>query len=141
MPPRRTEEAASPRPEPSDDFPGTEPVLEDVAKERTGEVPPPEEIPTAEEVPPPRTEEVTGAEEVPTGTLPQALPGDVQGEQPSRRTEEGLPAGQDKTGRADRDRENEGLLNEINDAVLSEKDAVEDEEERRREGTGRGDRR
>ena len=149
VPPRRTEEAASPRPEPSDDFPGTEPVLEDVAKERTGEVPPPEEIPverageipTAEEVPPPRTEEVTGAEEVPTGTLPQALPGDVQGEQPSRRTEEGLPAGQDKTGLADRDRENEGSLNETNDAVLSEKDAVEDEEERRREGTGRGDRR
>ena len=111
VPPRRTEEAASPRPEPSDNFPGTEPVVEDVAKVRTGEVPPPEEIPaerageipTAEEVPPPRTEEVTGAEEVPTGTPPQAPPGDVQGEQPSRRTEEGLPAGQDRTGRADRD--------------------------------------
>src|SRR5918998_1094292 len=149
VPPRRAEEAASPRPEPSNDFPGTEPILEDVAKERTGEVPPPEEIPperageipTAEEVPPPRTEEVTGVGEVPTGTLPQAPPGEVQGEQTSRRTEEGLPAGQDKTGRADRDRENEGSLNEINDAVLSEKDAVEDEEERRREGTGRGDRR
>lgn len=149
MPPRRTEEATSPRPEPSDDFPGTEPVLEDVANERTGEVPLPEEIPperageipTAEEVPPPRTEEVTGVEEVPTGTSPQAPPGDVQGEQPSRRTEEGLPAGQDKAVRADRDRENEVSLNEINDAVLSEKDAVEDEEERRREGTGRGDRR
>ena len=149
MPPRRTEEATSPRPEPSDDFPGTEPVLEDVAKERMGEVPPPEEIPaerageipTAEEVPPPRTEEVPGAEEVPTGTPLQAPPGDVQGEQPSRRTEESLPAGQDRTGRADRDREDKGLLNEINDAVLSEKDAVEDEEERRREGTGRGDRR
>src|SRR5918997_574144 len=145
----RRENVVAGRPEPSDDFPGTEPVLEDVAKERTGEVPPPEEIPperageipTAEEVPPPRTEEVTGVEEVPTGTLPQAPPGEVQGEQPSRRTEEGLPAGQDKTGRADRDRENEGSLNEINDAVLSEKDAVEDEEERRREGTGRGDRR
>src|ERR671920_194800 len=75
VPPGRTEEATSPRPEPSDDFPGTEPVLEDVAKERTGEVPPPEEIPperageipTAEEVPPPRTEEVPGAEEGPTG--------------------------------------------------------------------------
>jgi hypothetical protein len=115
VPPRRTEEAASPRPEPSDDFPGTEPVLEHVAKEKTGEVP--------------------------TGTPPQAPPGDVQGEQPSRRTEEGLPAGQDRTGRADRDREDKGLLNEINDRVLSEKDAVEDEEERRREGTGRGDRR
>ena len=123
--------------------------MEDVAKERTGEVPPPEEIPaerageipTAEEVPPPRTEEVPGAEEVPTGTPPQAPPGDVQGKQPSKRTEEGLPAGLDRTGRADRDREDKGLMNEINDAVLSEKDAVEDEEERRREGTGRGDRR
>jgi len=101
--------------------------MEDVAKERTGEVPPPEEIPTAKEVP--------------TGTPPQAPPGDVQGEQPSRRREEALPAGQDRTGRADRDREDKGLLNEINDAVLSERDAIEDEEERRREGTGRGDRR
>ena len=119
MPPRRTEEAASPRPEPSDDFPGTEPVLEDVTKERRGEVPPPEEIPverageipTAEEVPPPRTEELPGAEEVPTGTPPQAPPSDVQGEQSSRRTEEGLPAGQDRSGPADRDREDKGLLN------------------------------
>ena len=119
MPPRRAEEAASPRPGPSDDFPGTEPVLEDVTKERRGEVPPPEEIPverageipTAEEVPPPRTEEVPGAEEVPTGTPPQAPPSDVQGEQSSRRTEEGLPAGQDRSGPADRDREDKGLLN------------------------------
>ena len=60
-----------PRPEPSRDLPGTEPVREDVSTARTGEVPPaPEEIPPerageipmAEEVPPPR------AEGIPTGT-------------------------------------------------------------------------
>jgi hypothetical protein len=63
------EDATSPRPEPSLDFPGTEPVREDDSTARTGEVPPPpEEVPperageisTAEEVPPPRTEELLG---------------------------------------------------------------------------------
>jgi hypothetical protein len=64
----RTAEAAPPRPEPSsDDFPGTEPIREEVPP-REGEVPPaPEEvpperageIPMAEEAPPPRAEETS----------------------------------------------------------------------------------
>lgn len=69
---------ASPRPEPSTGLPGTEPLGEDVS--RTGEVPPPEEvpperageIPTAEEVPPPRAEEVPGAGGASSSTPPQA---------------------------------------------------------------------
>ena len=81
-PQRTTGEAAPPRPEPSSDFPGTEPVRQDASKERVGEVPPPEEvsperageIPMAEEVPPPR------AEEVPPDTPSQAPPMDVQRE-------------------------------------------------------------
>jgi hypothetical protein len=94
------EEAASPRPEPSDDFPGTEPVRGEDPTARSGEVPslpeeiPPEragQIPTAEEMPPLRTEGVPGAEEMPSGTPPQALPGDVQrghSSEPLSRTEE-----------------------------------------------------
>ncbi len=135
MPPRRAEEAASPRPEPSDEFPGTEPVREDVAKERRGEVPPPEEIPperageipTAEEVPPPRTQEVPGAEEVPSGTPPQAPPGDLQ--------RGASPTEQERTGQPEREREeDEGLIDKVKDALLGE-------EERGKEETGRGDRR
>ncbi|MDP8950878.1 MAG: hypothetical protein M3N18_01345 [Actinomycetota bacterium] len=89
MPPG-AEEAPPPRPEPSADFPGTEPVREDASTARTGEVPPPPEeipperageIPTAEEVPPPRAEGVPSGGEVPSGAPPgavePAVPGDI----------------------------------------------------------------
>ena len=98
----------SPRPEPADDLPGTEPIAEgspsgDVRREtavtRTPEAdltPPREEGPpdaprtgevssarVEEAPPPPRTAGIQGgvlgsAEEVPSGTPPQAPPGDVQ---------------------------------------------------------------
>ena len=142
MPPRKAEEAASPRPEPSDEFPGTEPVREDVAKESRGEVLPPEEIPperageipTAEEVPPPRTQNVPGAEQVPSGTPPQAPPGDVQGEQPSSRTEEATQAGQDASRQNKGDQEDKGLLDEIKDAILGEEERGREETDRPRRG-------
>jgi hypothetical protein len=128
----RTEGAtasASPRPKPSVDFPGTEPLREDVSRARTGEVPPPEEvpperageIPTAEEVPPPR------AEEVPSGTPPQAPPGDVQ-----RGTS---PTEQERTGQAEgKPEEEKGLIDKAREALLGE-------EEQRKEGTDRPGRR
>jgi hypothetical protein len=59
----------------------------------------------------------------------------------SRRTEEASPAGQDRSRRADRDLEDKGLVEEIKDAVLDERDAILDEEKRGGEGTGREDRR
>ena len=81
-PPGRTEAAASPRPEPSDDFPGTKPVEGEDPATRSKDLPPPPEevpperageIPMAEEVPAPRTEEV------PSGSsTPQAPLGNVQ---------------------------------------------------------------
>src|SRR5215207_7976304 len=142
VPPRRAEEAASPRPEPSDEFPGTELVREDVAKESRGEVLPPEEIPperageipTAEEVPPPRTQNVPGAEQVPSGTPPQAPPGDVQGVQPSSRTEEATQAGQDASRQNEGDQEDKGLLDEIKDAILGEEERGREETDRPRRG-------
>ena len=142
VPPRRAEEAASPRPEPSDEFPGTEPVREDVAKESRGEVLLPEEIPperageipTAEEVPPPRTQNVPGAEQVPSGTPPQAPPGDVQGEQPSSRTEEATQAGQDASRQNEGDQEDKGLLDEIKDAILGEEERGREDTDRPRRG-------
>jgi hypothetical protein len=136
VPPRRREEAAAPRPEPSDDFPGTEPVEGEDPTARSGEVPPPPEkvppervgeIPTAEEVPPPRAEEVPGAEEVPSGTPPQAPPGDVQRET-SRTGQEGTgqPAGERE--------EDKGLIDRTIDKLTGE-------EEQRRKDTGTSDRR
>ncbi|MDQ3912252.1 MAG: hypothetical protein M3305_10895 [Actinomycetota bacterium] len=77
----RSEEAAPPRPKPSRDLPGTEPIREEVPPTGARGVPPaPEEIPperageipTAEEVPPPR------AEDVPSGAPSRAPTGDVQ---------------------------------------------------------------
>ena len=44
-PPGSAEVAASPRPEPSDDFPGTEPVEGEDPTARSGEVSPPEDVP------------------------------------------------------------------------------------------------
>ncbi len=84
--PSGAEGAPPPRPEPSGEFPGTEPIREDASTARTEVPPPPEEvpperageIPTAEEVPPPRTEDVPMAEEVPSGIPPQAPSGDVE---------------------------------------------------------------
>jgi hypothetical protein len=161
VPPRSTEEAASPRPEPSDDFPGTEPVRGEDPTARSGESPPaPEEIPperageipTAEEVPPPRAEEVPGAEEVSSGTTPQAPPGDVRGESsaeaPSRRgqTSQGTegpsleppsPEEEEMARRQaarDRGEEDKGLIDQIKDSVFGEG-------EQRREETDRPDRR
>jgi hypothetical protein len=137
VPPRSTEEAASPRPEPSDDFPGTEPVREDASTTRMGEVAPPEEIPperageipTAEEVPPPRTEDVPMAEEMPSGTPPQAPPGDVQRGTTSEplRTEE--TAGEQER-QIEREREDEGLVEWLANRAKGE---LADEGEQRRD--------
>jgi hypothetical protein len=144
VPPTSREEAASPRPEPSDDFPGTEPIKGEDPTARSGEVPPP-----PEEVPSPRTEEMPEAEDVRSQTPPQAPPGDVQRETsgearprseetPSRAGGASLdtPLSQEEMIRrqAERDRgeEDRGLTDEVRDAVF-------DEEGRRREGTGRED--
>ena len=131
------EEAASPRPEPSDDFPGTEPVEGENLTTRSGEVtPPPEEIPperageipTAEEVPPPRSEEVLGTKEVPSGTPPPR----------TQETSLDPPLSEEEIVRrqAERDRGegDKGLTDNVRDAIF-------DEEERGREGTGREDQR
>jgi hypothetical protein len=148
--PASAEAAASPRPEPSDDFPGTEPVEGEGPTARAGEVPPPPEgvptarageVPTAEGVPAPRTEGVPGAEEVPSGTPPQAPPGDVQSETSraearSRGGEEAPQRGAEGTspepptpeeeemarrqGARDRGEEDEGLLDHIKDSVFGE---------------------
>jgi hypothetical protein len=157
-PPGSTELAASPRPEPSSDFPGTEPVREDVSRERAGGVPPPEEVPPeragevpmAEEVPAPRAEEIPDAEDVPSGTPPQAPPGDVQREssgEPRPRSEEtpsraggaslNTPLSQEemirRQAKRDRGEEDKGLTDEVRDAIF--------DEDRDREGTRREDRR
>jgi hypothetical protein len=147
---RPLEEAASPRPEPTDDFPGTEPVEGEDPTASSGEVPPPPEgvptarageVPMAEGVPAPRTEGVPGAEEVPSGTPPQAPPGDVQGETSraearSRGGEEAPQRGAEGTSlepptpeeeemarrQAARDRgeEDKGLLDRIKDSDFGE---------------------
>ncbi len=135
VPPRRTEEEVSPRPEPSVDLPGTEPIREDASTARTGEVPPPPEevppertgeIPTAEEVPPPRAEAVPTAEEVPSGIPPQAPPGDVQrGTSPEPRTGETPRAEEERAAQEDR-----GLIDKALDKIIGE-------EEPRKEGFDR----
>jgi hypothetical protein len=135
--PGSTEQAASPWPEPSDDFPGTEPVGGEDPTARSGEVPPPPEevpperageIPTAEEVPPPRAEEGPGAEEGPSGTPPPRTQG----------ASLDTPLSQEemirRQAKRDRGEEDKGLTDEVRDAIF-------DEEERGREGTGREDRR
>jgi hypothetical protein len=148
-PPGSAEAAASPRPEPSDDFPGTEPVEGEDPTARTGEPPPPPEevpperageIPMAEEVPAPR------AEEVPSGTPSQVPPGDVQRESSAgaaSRREEGpsleppTPEEEEMARRQaarDRGEEDEGLLDQIKDSVFGE-------EEQGRGGPDRPDRR
>jgi hypothetical protein len=136
------EDATSPRPEPSLDFPGTEPVREDDSTARTGEVPPPEEvpperageIPTAEEVPPPRTEELLGGQEVPSGTPPQAPLGDVQRESPSEALSRTKESFGEQERKIEQERDDKGLVDKAREALLGE-------EERGREGTGREDRR
>jgi cytoskeletal protein RodZ len=143
---RPLEEAASPRPEPTDDFPGTEPVEGEDPTARSSEPPPPPEeipperageIPTAEEVPAPRTEAVPGAEDVSSGTPPQAPTGDVQretsSESPSRGEETPLRAGgasldtplsQEemirRQAKRDRGEEDKGLTDEVRDAIFDE---------------------
>jgi hypothetical protein len=103
--PSSTGEVASPRPEPSGELPGTEPIRGEDPTARTGEVPPPPEevpperageIPMAEELPPPR------AVEVPSGTPPQTPPGDVQREDSPPSPEEPPLAERERTGREDR---------------------------------------
>ena len=156
---RPLEEAASPRPEPTDDFPGTEPIEGEDPTARSSEPPPPPEeipperageIPTAEEVPAPRTEAVPGAKDVPSGTPPQAPTGDVQretsSESPSRGEETPLRAGgasldtplsQEemirRQAKRDRGEEDKGLTDEVRDAIF--------DEDRAKGGTGREDRR
>lgn len=127
VPLRRMEEVAPPRPEPSDDFPGTGPVKGEDPRERTGEGPPPPEevpperageIPMAEEIPPPRTEEVPMAEEVPSGTPPQAPPGDVQkGPSASPGTGEAL-RGEERAGQEGE--EDKGLVDKAKDYLRGE---------------------
>ena len=153
-----TEQAASPKPEPSDDFPGTEPQREAESRERAGGVPPPEEIPPerageipmAEEVPAPRAEEVPEVEDVPSETPPQALPGDVQREtsdEPRPRSEEtpsraggaslNTPLSQEemikRQAKRDRGEEDKGLTDEVRDVTF--------DEDRDRKETGGEDRR
>ncbi len=135
--PGSTEQAASPRPEPSDDLPGAEPVRGDVLREMAGGVPPPEEvpperageIPTAEEVPAPRTEEV------PSGTPPQAPPGDVQrGSMPEHCTGEALEV----EGAGHEERQDRSLIDRLTDRARA---GLRGEEEQRREGIDRPGRR
>jgi hypothetical protein len=146
--PTPLEGAVSPRPEPSDDFPGTEPVRGDDSTARSGEVSPPKEvpperageIPTAEEVPPPR------AEEIPTGTQTQASPGDATSLMPGGIPHEGVvplppppPKGTEESPTAEEERagqqeEDKGLVERVIDKLMGE-------EEQRGEGTGRPDRR
>ena len=131
----RTEGATSSRPEPSSDFPGTEPVREDASAARTEEVPPPPEevpperageIPTAEEVSPPRAEEVLRAEGAPPGTPSPVTQGAslaplLSEEEMVRRQAESERGGADQ-----------GLTDEVEDATF--------DEEKRRGGTGREER-
>ena len=142
------EVAASPIPEPSDDFPGTEPVEGVDPTARSGKLPPPPEevpperageIPMAEEVPAPRAEEVPEAEDVPSGTPPQVPLGDVQRESSAEaqsRREEASQRGVEGTSlepstpeeeemarrQAARNRgeEDKGLLDQVKDSVFGE---------------------
>ena len=134
--PLGAEEAPPPRPEPSGDFPGTEPIREDVSRARTGEVPPPPEeipperageIPTAEEVPPPRAEEVPRAEEGSSGTPP---PGAQRASLDPPLSEEEMVRRQAVRERGGTDK---GLTHEVKDATF--------DEEKRRGRTGREERR
>lgn len=131
------EEAPTPRPEPSADFPGTEPVREDVLSAMEGEVPPPPEeipperagkIPTAEEVSPPRTEEVSRMEGGPSGTPP---PGTGGASLDPTLSEEEMVRRQAQRERGGAD---EGLTDEVEDVTF-------DEEKRRGGVTAREDRR
>jgi hypothetical protein len=147
--PTRTEEVASPRPEPTDEFPGTEPVEGEDSTVRSGTVPPPPEevpperageIPMAEEVPPPR------AEEIPTGTQTQASPGDATSLMPGGIPHEGVvppppppPKGTEESPTAEEERagqheEDKGLVERVIDKLTGE-------EEQRREGVDRPGRR
>ena len=130
-----TEEGAPPpRPEPSSDFPGTEPIRENASAARTGEVPPPPEeipperageIPTAEEVPTPRAEEVPKAEEGPAGTPSPRTQG-ASLDPPLSEEEMVRRQAQRERGGADK-----GLTDEVEDTIF--------DEEKRRGGTGRED--
>lgn len=154
VPPRRTGEAASPRPEPSSDFPGTEPVRQDDSKERVGEVPPPEEvpperageIPMAEEVPAPKTEEISTEAQTQASTADVASPvlGDIPHEDMFPPTSP-LPRGTENSSMAEEERvgqeegeEDRGLRDRLTDRV---RDGLTGEEEQRGEGTDTLDRR
>jgi hypothetical protein len=103
--------------------PATEDLTPGVAATEGSE---PDVSPGTEEAPT-RTEGGPLAEEVPSGTPPQAPPGDVQ-----RGTS---PTEQERNGQPEREREEDkGLIDRVKDALLGE-------EERGREGTGKGDRR
>jgi hypothetical protein len=137
VPPGSTEEAASPRPKPSDDFPGTRPVEGEDPMAGRGEVPPPPEeipperageIPTAEEVPPPRTVELPEAEDVPSGTSP---PGTQGASLDPPLSEEEMVRRQEERDRGEGDK---GLTDDVRDAIF-------DEEGRGREGLNREDHR
>ena len=149
MSPRRAEEAASPRPEPSDDFPGTEPIGEEDPTAGSGEVsPPPEkvpperagEIPMAEEVPAPRTEEIlidTQTQASPgaaTSPVPENIPHEDMvppTPPPPRGTEESSTAEDERVGQKEEDK---GLVDRIIDKLTGD-------EEQRGDGTDRPGRR
>jgi hypothetical protein len=135
--PGSTGEATSPRPEPTDDFPGTEPVEGEDPTARSGEVPPPpEEVPSeragefpmAEEVPPPSAAEVPVAEEGPSRTPPPRTQG---ASLDPLLSQEDMVRGQAKR---DRGEEDKGLTDDVRDAIF-------DEGGRGREGTGGEDQR
>jgi hypothetical protein len=135
--PTRTEEVASPRPEPSDDFPGTEPVEGEDPTASSGEVPPPPEgepparageVPMAEGVPPPR------AEEIPTVTQTQASPRDATSLMPGGIPHEGIvppppppPRGTGESPTAEEERagqkeEDKGLIDRVIDKLTGEEE-------------------
>lgn len=125
VPPRRTE-GAPPRPQPSADLPGTDPIRE--------------------EPPPTRTDGAPPLEEIPSGIPPQAPPGDVQrgalpepppppgvredplgapraenappGEAPPPRTGQ-APRTEERSPREDRE-EDKGLIDKARDYLLGE---------------------
>ena len=151
--PRRTGEAAAPRPEPSSDFPGTEPVEGEDPTARSGKLPPPPEevpperageIPMAEEVPAPRSEEIpTEAQtQASTADVGSPVPGDIPHEDMVPPTPP-PPIGMGKSQTAEEEgagqqEEDRGLIDRLTDRV---RDRLAGEEEQRGEGEDRPGRR
>lgn len=153
--PGSTKQAASPRPEPSDDFPGTEPVEGEDPTARSGAVPPPpEEVPPERAGEVPVAEEVTvpRAEEIPTDTQTQASPGDVTSSVPGDITHEDMipltppplrgtgesPMAEEERVVQEEGEEDRSLIDRLTDRA---RDELTGEEEQRREGDDKPGRR